>query len=206
MTLFDDFLAFVAKREFSCIVANPPWLVSGKTGRAELRDYSCLHYPGVRLEDLLQLPVFTAAAANAHLYLWAPSWLLAEGLQVMERWGFQYKTALLWEKVRQDGGIDGSSPGYYFRPASEILLFGVRGTLRTLPPARRQTNVLRAMNLAHNRKPEAAYDLVERCSPGPYLELFAADERKNWSCWCNLADDSVEKFPRQLRRQLRLGL
>lgn len=206
MTLFDDFLAFAAKREFSTIVANPPWVVSGKTGIAEDREYSRLRYPGVRLEELLCLPVFTAAAENAHLYLWAPSWLLVEGLQVMERWGFQYKTALLWEKVRGDGATDGGCTGYYFRNATEILLFGVRGTLRTLPPARRQINVLRAPKLSQNRKPDDVYGLIERCSPGPYLELFSAAARDGWACWCNQADDGADQPTRLRRKQLTLEL
>lgn len=206
MTLFDDFLAFAAKREFATIVANPPWLVSGKTGVAEEREYSRLRYPGVRLEELLCLPVFRAAAENAHLYLWVPSWLLVEGLLVMERWGFQYKTALLWEKVRSDGATDGSCTGYYFRNATEILLFGVRGTLRTLPPARRQVNVLRAPKLSRNRKPDDVYMLIERCSPGPYLELFGTVERKGWASWCNQGADGAESLPRARRKQLTLEL
>src|SRR5213078_1454845 len=107
----------------------------------------------------------------AHLYLWVPNALLAEGLEVMARWGFTYKTNLVWFKTRKDGGPDGRGVGFYFRNVTELLLFGIRGQIRTLKPGRTQVNLLSIRKQEHSRKPEQFYSLIERCSPGPYLEL-----------------------------------
>jgi N6-adenosine-specific RNA methylase IME4 len=94
----------------------------------------------------------------------------------------------VWHKVRKDGGPDGRGVGFYFRNVTELVLFGVRGSLRTLPPGRRQVNLLKTRKREHSRKPDEMYDLIERCSPGPYLELFARGARPGWAAWGNEAD------------------
>ena len=115
--------------------------------------------------------------------------LLPEGLEVMRDWGFQYKTNIIWEKVRKDGGPDGRGVGFYFRNVTEVLLFGVKGApFRTLSPARTQVNLIRAQKREHSRKPDEAVKLIEACSPGPYLELFARGEREGWTLWGNQAN------------------
>jgi N6-adenosine-specific RNA methylase IME4 len=106
----------------------------------------------------------------------------------MESWGFTYKTNVVWYKVRKDGGPDGRGVGFYFRNVTELVLFGVRGSLRTLPPGRRQTNVIVKRKREHSRKPDELYNIVEDCSPGPYLELFARQQRRGWEHWGNEAD------------------
>jgi N6-adenosine-specific RNA methylase IME4 len=73
--------------------------------------------------------------------------------------------------------------GFYFRNVTEPVLFGVRGSLRTLDPGRRQVNLLATRKREHSRKPEELYDIVEACSPGPYLELFARYPREGWARW-----------------------
>ena len=104
----------------------------------------------------------------------------------MDAWGFQYKTHIVWLKVRKDGGPDGRGVGFYFRNVTEVLLFGTRGrNARTLAPGRRQVNVIQSRKREHSRKPEEAYDLIESCSPGPYLELFARYGRPGWTSWGN---------------------
>jgi N6-adenosine-specific RNA methylase IME4 len=120
-------------------------------------------------------------------YLWVPNALLAEGLRVMEAWGFTYKSNLVWYKVRKDGGPDGRGVGFYFRNVTELVLFGVRGSMRTLPPGRTRVNILATRKREHSRKPGEIYDLIEACSPGPYLELFARFPRAGWSQWGNEA-------------------
>jgi N6-adenosine-specific RNA methylase IME4 len=113
-----------------------------------------------------------------------PNALLAEGLDVLRAWGFIYKTNLVWYKVRKDGGPDGRrGVGFYFRNVTELLLFGARGGLRTLAPGRRQVNVVATPKREHSRKPEQFYDLLEACSPGPRLELFARHRRDGWEQW-----------------------
>jgi N6-adenosine-specific RNA methylase IME4 len=120
---------------------------------------------------------------RSHLYLWVPNALILEGLKVMEAWGFTYKTNLVWYKIRQDGGPDGRGVGFYFRNVTELVLFGVRGSLRTLPPGRSQVNIISSRKREHSRKPDELYDIIERCSSGPYLELFARRRREGWTQW-----------------------
>lgn len=107
----------------------------------------------------------------------------------MHRWGFQYKAQVIWYKVRKDGGPDGRGVGFYFRNVTEILLFGVRGSLRTREAGRRQTNIIVSQKREHSRKPDEQYDIIERCSHGPYLELFARHQRKGWHQWGNEMND-----------------
>lgn len=119
-----------------------------------------------------------------------PNALLPEGLKVMEAWGFKYKSNVVWHKIRKDGGPDGRRVGFYFRNVTEVVLFGVRGkNARTLPPGRRQVNFLATQKREHSRKPDEMYNIIESCSPCPYLELFARGVRPNWSVWGNEASE-----------------
>ena len=146
-------------------------------------------YGTMTLPEICALPVGAVAATPAHLYLWVPNALLPEGMAVMAAWDFTYKSNIVWHKVRKDGGPDGRGVGFYFRNTTELLLFGIRGSMRTLPPGRSQVNILRTMKQEHSRKPDEQYALIESCSPGPYLELFARGGRPNWTGWGNQADD-----------------
>jgi N6-adenosine-specific RNA methylase IME4 len=121
---------------------------------------------------------------TAHLYLWVPNALLPEGLRVLAAWGFEYKSNIVWHKIRKDGGPDGRGVGFYFRNTTELILFGVRGkNARTLAPGRRQVNIIKSRKREHSRKPDEAYDLIESCSPGPFLEMFARGSRAGWTSW-----------------------
>jgi N6-adenosine-specific RNA methylase IME4 len=141
------------------------------------------------LADICALPVEGTAEKTAHLYLWTPNALLPDALKVMEAWGFQYKGNIVWQKVRKDGGPDGRGVGFYFRNVTELLLFGVRGkNARTLAPGRSQVNIIQTRKREHSRKPDEQYEIIEACSPGPYLELFARGERPDWTVWGNQAD------------------
>lgn len=171
--------------QFSTILADPPWQFQNKTGKVAPEHRRLLRYPTMALQDILALPVAQLAAAKSHLYLWVPNALLQEGLQVMKVWGFTYKSNLVWYKTRQDGGPDGRGVGFYFRNVTELMLFGVRGRMRTLAPGRRQVNLIASRKREHSRKPDEIYALVESCSPGPYLEMFARFPRAGWSQWGN---------------------
>lgn len=144
------------------------------------------------IEDICALPVAGIAARNAHLYLWVPNALLPEGLRVMDAWGFRYVSNVIWAKRRKDGGPDGRGVGFYFRNVTEILLFGVKGSMRTLAPARSQVNMIETRKREHSRKPDEQFDLIERCSPGPYLELFARYPQEGWTAWGDEAAEHVE--------------
>ena len=131
----------------------------------------------------MALPVASITADTAHCYLWVPNALLAWGLDVMKAWGFTYKTNLVWYKIRKDGGPDGRGVGFYYRNVTELLLFGVKGHLRTFRPGRRAVNILLTRKREHSRKPDEFYGLIERCSPRPCLELFARHHRAGWVQW-----------------------
>lgn len=170
---------------FSTILADPPWQFQNRTGKMAPEHKRLLRYGTMELEEILELPIPQLAAAASHLYLWIPNALIAEGLEVMKRWGFTYKSNLVWYKVRYDGGPDGRGVGFYFRNVTELVLFGVRGSMRTLAPGRRQVNLFCSRKREHSRKPEELYDIIEQCSPGPYLELFARHPRPGWVQWGN---------------------
>jgi N6-adenosine-specific RNA methylase IME4 len=112
-------------------------------------------------------------------------------LQVLSAWGFDYKSNIIWHKIRKDRGSDGRGVGFYFRNVTEMLLFGVRGrNARTLPPGRRQVNMIQSRKREHSRKPDEQYAVIEACSPGPYLELFSRGVRENWVSWGDQAHDA----------------
>jgi len=110
---------------------------------------------------------------------------------VLAAWGFTYKSNLIWHKIRKDGGSDGRGVGFYFRNVTEMLLFATRGkNARTLQAGRTQVNYMGTRKREHSRKPDEQYPLIESCSPGPYLEMFARGVRPNWTVWGNQADDN----------------
>jgi N6-adenosine-specific RNA methylase IME4 len=171
--------------QFGTILADPPWQFTNRTGKMAPEHRRLLRYPTMTLDDILNLPVAELSLPQSHLYLWVPNALIAEGLEVMKQWGFTYKTNLVWYKVRKDGGPDGRGVGFYFRNVTELILFGTRGSLRTFSPGRRQVNIITSRKREHSRKPDELYDIIESCSPGPYLELFARRLRANWRQWGN---------------------
>lgn len=176
-------------QKFQTILADPPWRFQNRTGKVAPEHRRLSRYTTMSLSEISALPVPDITAEKAHLYLWVPNALLPDGLTVLNAWGFEYKTNLIWEKVRKDGNPDGRGVGFYFRNVTEILLFGVKGDKnRTLSPARSQVNIVRAKKREHSRKPDEFYPLIESCSPGPYLELFARGVRENWTVWGNQAD------------------
>lgn len=170
---------------YGTILADPPWQFQNRTGKVAPEHRRLLRYPTLGLAEICALPVDSLAAARSHLYLWVPNALLAEGLEVLRAWGFTYKSNLVWFKTRRDGGPDGRGVGFYFRNVTELVLFGVRGGLRTLSPGRTQVNLLSARKREHSRKPEEMFEVIERCSPGPRLELFARFPRPGWQQWGN---------------------
>lgn len=185
-----DLLRSIGDAKFSTILADPPWQFQNRTGKVAPEHRRLNRYETMTLNDIEALPVEGCCGETAHLYLWVPNALLPEGLSVLGAWGFQYKSNIVWHKVRKDGGPDGRGVGFYFRNTTELILFGTRGkNARTLPPGRSQVNIIRSQKREHSRKPDEAYGLVEACSPGPFLELFARGKRPGWSSWGNQAQD-----------------
>ncbi|PYY31575.1 S-adenosylmethionine-binding protein [Curtobacterium sp. MCPF17_011] len=173
---------------FKTILADPPWRFTNRTGKVAPEHRRLDRYDTMTLNDIKAIPVADHAAKNAHLYLWVPNALLPEGMEVMKAWGFRYVSNVVWAKRRKDGGPDGRGVGFYFRNVTELILFGVRGSMRTLPPARSQVNMIETRKREHSRKPDEQYEFIESCSPGPYLEMFARNARPDWHVWGNESD------------------
>jgi N6-adenosine-specific RNA methylase IME4 len=193
---------FLSGERFATVMADPPWRFQNRTGKIAPEHKRLARYPTLELAEISALPVCEHVLDRAHCYLWVPNALLPEGLCVLNSWGFSYKSHIVWEKVRKDGGPDGRGVGFYFRNVTEILLFGVRGKgIRTLEPGRRQVNfieasegsepngdLLKTRKREHSRKPDEQYEIIESCSAGPYLELFGRGQRQGWTVWGNQAD------------------
>ncbi len=193
-----NLLQFTKDKKYKTIYADPPWQFQNRTGKMAPENKRLMRYETMVLDDIKALPVGSLADdSGAHLYLWVPNALLPDGLAVMEAWGFTYKSNIIWEKIRKDGGPDGRGVGFYFRNVTEILLFGIKSpkkdkTYRTLAPARSQVNLIRAIKREHSRKPDEFVSMIERCSEGPYLELFARGDRSGWDMWGNQAFEDYE--------------
>lgn len=184
-----DLIRSLGGQKFATVLCDPPWRFTNRTGKMAPEHRRLTRYDTMTTEDICSLPVSKVLAPTAHLYLWVPNALLMDGLRVMESWGFTYKTNIVWHKVRKDGGSDGRGVGFYFRNVTELILFGVRGkNARTLAPGRRQVNFMATRKREHSRKPDEQYEIIEACSPGPFLELFSRGERKGWTVWGNQAD------------------
>lgn len=181
---------------FSTILADPPWRFANRTGKMAPEHRRLSRYSTMSNQEIMELPVAQLAREKCHLYLWVPNALILEGLEVMRRWGFTYKTNIVWYKIRKDGGPDGRGVGFYFRNVTELVLFGVRGSgFRTLAPGRSQVNVVATRKREHSRKPDELYPIIERCSPGPYLEMFARHARPGWSQWGNQIGPDAASVP-----------
>jgi hypothetical protein len=163
-----DLASSLRGKNFHTVLADPPWRFTNRTGKVAPE-----HRRLTRYETM-----------------WVPNALLPEGLAVMKAWGFDYKSNIVWHKIRKDGGSDGRGVGFYFRNATEVLLFGTRGkNARTLAPGRRQVNMIETRKREHSRKPDEQYDVIESRSRGPYLELFARGTRPGWTYWGNQANE-----------------
>ncbi|BBN97244.1 MT-A70 family protein [Deinococcus grandis] len=190
MTASDDLLKRCNGQKFRTILADPPWQFQNRTGKVAPEHGRLSRYGTMTLDEIKELPVADITEEPAHLYLWVPNALLPEGIEVLRAWGFEYKSNIVWHKIRKDGGPDGRGVGFYFRNVTELVLFGVRGkNARTLQPGRTQVNFLATRKREHSRKPDEFYDIVEACSPGPRLELFARGSRPGWTTWGNQADE-----------------
>lgn len=188
-----ELLAFAQGRRFPTVLADPPWRFVNRTGKMAPEHRRLSRYGTLSAEEIAALPVAAIIDQPAHLYLWVPNALLPDGLLVMEAWGFRYKSNIVWHKLRKDGGSDGRGVGFYFRNVTELLLFGVRGkNARTLAAGRTQVNYVGARKREHSRKPDEQYGIIESCSPGPFLELFARGARPGWAAWGNQAGEGYQ--------------
>jgi N6-adenosine-specific RNA methylase IME4 len=188
--------AALSGRRFATVLADPPWQFTNRTGKVAPEHRRLARYGTMDLAAIAALPVAEHVADPAHLYLWVPNALLPDGLAVLAAWGFVYKANIVWHKIRRDGGPDGRGVGFYFRNVTELLLFGTRGRhARTLAPGRSQVNLMATRKREHSRKPDEQYPLIESCSPGPFLELFARGPRPGWTVWGDQAEAYAPDWP-----------
>lgn len=190
-----DLMSFTNGEKYNTIYADPPWQFQNRTGKVAPEHKRLTRYETMIIEDIKKLPVADIAGEKAHLYLWVPNALLPDGLAVMDAWGFDYKSNIIWEKVRKDGGPDGRGVGFYFRNVTEMILFGIKkksAPNRTLSPARAQVNIIRTMKREHSRKPDEIIPIIEACSQAPRIELFARGTREGWKMWGNQATPDYE--------------
>ena len=186
-----DLRRAVGSQRFATVLADPPWRFINRTGKVAPEHRRLSRYGTMTLPEICALPVSEMLAPVAHCYLWVPNALLPDGLAVLRAWGFEYKSNIVWHKVRKDGGSDGRGVGFYFRNVTELVLFGTRGkNARTLSAGRRQVNLISSRKREHSRKPDELYPVIEACSPGPRIELFARGIRPGWTVWGNQADDA----------------
>lgn len=185
-----DFAFEMGNQRFGTVLADPPWRFNNRSGKIAPENCKLTRYETLSFDEIASLPVGDCLLDTAHCYLWVPNALLPMGFEVLKAWGFEYKTNIVWHKIRKDGGSDGRGVGFYFRNVTELVLFGIRGKgARTLAPGRRQVNLLASRKREHSRKPDELYDLIEACSRGPYLELFGRGTRESWTVWGDQAVD-----------------
>jgi N6-adenosine-specific RNA methylase IME4 len=193
-TAFDREIEGLSAR-FSTILLDPPWRFQNRTGKMAPEHRRLRRYETMSFDEIGALPVGDLGQPDSHLYMWCPNALLIEGLAIMKQWGFTYKTNLVWYKIRKDGGPDGRGVGFYFRNVTELVLFGVKGRMRTEAPGRRQVNVISTRKEEHSKKPDVFYDVIEACSPGPYVELFARLPREGWTQLGNEIESYAARRP-----------
>lgn len=172
--------------KFQTIVADPPWsknqVSNGGYGGA------INHYPLMNIERIKQMPIAELADENVHLYLWVTDSNIDEGLEVVKAWGFRYITLFHWVKPKM--GV-----GNYLRGAAETCIFAVRGKLP--PKCRTQINWLIDYPTEHSVKPRSFISIVEKVSPGPYLELFCRRRpasAEKWYCWGNETEGGADIY------------
>lgn len=173
------------------ILADPPWDVEQRGARGAEQ-----HYPLLTLEQIAAMPVADLATENAHLWLWVTNATLRAGYDIAEAWGFTVRSPLTWVKFRL--GL-----GNYLRNSTEHLLFATRGDAPV--QFRAQPTWIHAPVQEHSHKPEEQYALIERVSPGPYIELFARRRQPGWHAWGNEIDSDIDlpgyPVPRNRRRR-----
>jgi N6-adenosine-specific RNA methylase IME4 len=184
---------------FSVIVADPPWMYQKSPGSKGPRDgangIAERHYPTMTNKDIGDLPVKSIAAEDAHLFLWVTNPYMYGGRfsnitpeQIANAWGFEYKTTLTWVKTKKTGEPTGGGLGWFFRGATEHIIYATRGKAK-IPPHLREKNVILAPTGRHSAKPPEFMELVERVTTGPRIELFARTPRTGWVAWGNEIED-----------------
>lgn len=175
-----------ASKKFKTILADPPWEIAQKGKLGAIR-----HYNLMNLEAIKNIPVTDLAEDNAHLWLWTYPAALEQSFEVVRAWGFEPKSIFTWVKPRL--GL-----GNYLRNCTEQMIFATRGKAPIKFKGQMNWGMFPVQD--HSHKPEEVYSIIERCSDGDYLELFArrpVPSDKNWSIWGNeiKSDIIIPNYP-----------
>lgn len=164
--------------KFGCIYADPPWRYQNTRTRGSAAN----HYGTMSVDELRALPVADLAAKKSHLHLWTTAGFLREALMLIDAWGFEYKSQFVWAKPQI--GL-----GNYWRNSHELMLLGVRGGLTFKDKSLRSWGEFNRRR--HSAKPELVRMMIERASPGPYLELFGRKQAEGWTVWGNQVEKTL---------------
>jgi len=166
-------------RRYAVIYADPPWDFEVYNEESGIERAAANHYSTMSLDEICALPIPSLASPAAALFMWTTVPHLRESFQVLDAWGFEYKTNIVWVK-------DKIGLGYFVRNQHELLLIATRGDMPTPLSANRPSSVITAPRREHSRKPDEAYALIERMYPElPRIELFARQTRLGWAAWGN---------------------
>jgi N6-adenosine-specific RNA methylase IME4 len=201
-----DSLADLQRGHYGAILADPPWrfrvwngseVVQARESTSTYKPAS-VHYRTMSVEELAALPIEAVAGSDCALFLWSCWPTLLDAIQIVDAWGFEYKTcAFDWMKAHA-GQLDFlrddtdalMGMGYWTRSNSEPCLLATRGKPKRLNADVRQGII--APRREHSRKPDCVHERIERLVAGPYLELFARQHRPGWDCWGNETDKFTE--------------
>jgi N6-adenosine-specific RNA methylase IME4 len=172
----------LASGGYGVILADPPWHFKGYTQDGGPKSPSA-HYPCMSVDEIAALPVHTLAAPDCALIMWATAPMLPAALTLIDHWGFVFKTAGAWAKQSRTGNSLAFGTGYIFRSAAEFFLVATRGKPKV--QSRSIRNLIVAPIREHSRKPDAMHANIEALYDGPYLEMFAREQREGWTAWGN---------------------
>ena len=166
-------------KKYATVLADPPWDILQKGGYGAVN-----HYNLMSLEQIKAMPVADLTEDNAHCWLWVTAATLEHGYDVLRKWGFTPRSIFIWIKPRLGLGV-------YLRNCAEFILFGTKG--KAPIQFNSQPNWLFTPLQGHSHKPEEVHKIIERCSPGPYLELFARrrPNQEKWDVWGNEIDSDI---------------
>ena len=170
------------KGKYQVLYADPPWQYGQEQhGKEEQETVLESHYPTMPTEDICKLPIADLTGDNAVLFLWTTSPKLFEAKQVIDAWGFDYKSSMIWDKVKHN-------VGYYVSVRHEFLLICTKGSC--LPDSNKLIDSVQTIERSnrHSEKPEKFYEIIEEMYHGKKIELFSRNKRQGWDCWGNETD------------------
>ena len=183
-------------KKYRIIYADPPWKYNDDMEFKKYRPNPAgaeSHYKCMTIDEIKSLPIKNIANKDSCLFLWATVPLLPEALEVLNEWGYRYKTSIFWRKIMSLG------MGYWFRGQVEVLLFGIKGKVKAFRC--QKANVIQTKVRKHSQKPDEVYVIIEEISQkfnlNPKIELFARHKREGWDVWGNEVPKDTQKILRK---------